>query len=270
MRSAPWRSGADLARCAKSNARRGFVVAVFVALLVVPRDAFAMHLTDGVLPTSWCIGWALVALPIVALAWRKLEAQRRRDPQSTPLVAMVGAAVFAISCMPIPVPMVGTCSHPRGVGLAAILVGPARTILLTVVALLLQALFLAHGGITTLGADVLSMGIVGGLTGYAVFHVAHRAGVGLWGAAFLAGLLSDWATYATTALEIALGLHGDRSTAGLFAAVVVAFVPTQVPLGVLEGFMTAGALTFMRRRRPDLLARAHIAIVAVGAACVFA
>jgi cobalt/nickel transport system permease protein len=265
MRSARGRPGADLTRCAKSPAHRGLVVAVVVSLLVVPRDAFAMHLTDGVLPASWCLTWTLVALPIVALAWRRYDTRRRHDACPTPLVAMVGAAVFAISCMPIPVPTVGTCSHPCGVGLAAILVGPSLTIILTLIALLLQALFLAHGGITTLGADVLSMGIVGGLTGWAVFRIARRAGVALWGAAFLAGLLSDWATYAATAMEIALGLHGDRSAARLFALVVLAFVPTQLPLGVLEGFMTAGALAFVRHRRPDLLVR--LGIVEAGAAC---
>ena len=186
MRSAPWRSGADLTRCAKSPAHRGFAALVVVALVALPRDALAMHLTDGVLPASWCLAWTLLALPIVALAWRKLDARRRDEARSTPFVAMVGAAVFAISCMPIPVPTVGTCSHPCGVGLAAILVGPSLTIVLTLVALVLQALFLAHGGVTTLGADVLSMGIVGGLTGFAVFRMARRAGVAFWGAAFLA------------------------------------------------------------------------------------
>ena len=63
-------------------------------------------------------------------------------------------------------------------------------------------------------------------------------------AAFLAGLLSDWATYAATSLLLALGLHGDASLGTMFASIAIAFVPTQVPLGVLEGFMAAGAYRF--------------------------
>ena len=172
---------------------------------------------------------------------------------------MAGAAVFALSCMPIPVPVAGTCSHPCGTGLAAVLLGPWAAVLITVVALAIQALFLAHGGITTFGADVLSMGIAGSFTGYFVFRIGRRAGISLWGAAFLAGVLSDWATYATTAAEIALGLHGDRSVLSLFATVVVAFVPTQLPLGILEGFLTGGALAFVHERRPDLLSNLGIA-----------
>src|SRR5882672_11110700 len=126
MRSAPWRPGADLARSAQT-----FVVCrvlgwvVPVALLLVPRDASAMHLADGVLPARWCLVWTLAALPFVAVALRRFERGRRRDPFSPPLAAMVGAAVFALSCMPIPVPTARTCSHPCGTRLAAILLGPS-------------------------------------------------------------------------------------------------------------------------------------------------
>jgi cobalt/nickel transport system permease protein len=217
-----------------------------------------MHLSDGILPAMSCVVWSVLAAGFVALAFARFDRDRLRDPQLAPLMAMLGAAVFAISCMPVPVPVVGTCSHPCGTGLAAILVGPLPTILLTTVALLLQALFLAHGGLTTLGADIMSMGVAGGLAGYVVFHALRRAGVGLWGAAFVAGVLSDWATYATTALELAFGLASPRSVLSLFGSVSLAFAPTQLPLGLLEGALTAGAIGFVWRHRPKLLARLQV------------
>jgi cobalt/nickel transport system permease protein len=263
MRSTPRRSGAVLTSCVGKQANRLlFCVVALLAGLAGPSSAHAMHLADGVLPPSSCIAWSLVALGFVTVAFRKFDAARLRDERLGPLVAMIGAAVFAISCMPVPVPFVGTCSHPCGTGLAAILVGPLLTVLLTTVALLLQALFLAHGGITTLGADIISMGVAGGFVGWAVFRLGRRAGIGLFGAAFLAGLLSDWATYATTALELSLGLHGDGSIARLFGAVALAFAPTQIPLGLLEGALTGGAIAWVYRRRPALLAR--LAVVTVG------
>lgn len=260
MRTTPSRSGADLARTAEPSTFRPTAFSLFflAALLLLPRSALAMHLSDGVLPASWCAVWTLVALPFAVFALRRFERLRREDPLSTPLAAMVGAAVFALSCMPIPVPFVGTCSHPCGTGLAAVVLGPSMAVLLTVVALALQAVFLAHGGVTTFGADIVSMGVVGGFAGYAVFQLARRVGLGLWAAGFLAGLTSDWATYLTTATEMALALHGDRPTLAFFAAVVAAFVPTQLPLGILEGILTGGALAFVERRRPDLLTRLRI------------
>ena len=84
-----------------------------------------------------------------------------------PLVGLLAAVVFIISCMPIPVPTAGTCSHPCGTAISAILVGPYISVLISTVALLIQALVMAHGGLTTLGADIVSMGVVGSFTGYA-------------------------------------------------------------------------------------------------------
>ena len=55
----------------------------------------------------------------------------------------------------------GSCSHPTGTGLGAVLFGPAAVSVLAAIVLVFQALLLAHGGITTLGANDFSMGIVG-------------------------------------------------------------------------------------------------------------
>jgi cobalt/nickel transport system permease protein len=170
-----------------------------LALCAVPGTAHAMHITEGILPAPWAGLWFLVAIPFVAWGLRDLQVRSRRTPFFKPMVGLVGAAVFVISCMPIPVPVAGTTSHPTGTGLAAILIGPPLTVVVASIALLLQALFLAHGGLTTLGANIVSMGIVGGLTGYGVFHAARRLRLPSWLAAFLAGLVSDWATYAVTA-----------------------------------------------------------------------
>jgi len=123
---------------------------------------------------------------------------------------------------------------------------------------LLQAILLAHGGLTTLGADLLSMGVAGAFAGYGAFHLLRRARAPLPVAAFGAGLLSDWATYAVTALELAGALHGPRSFFKALVAIVLAFVPTQLPLGILEALLTAGAVGFVVHRRPDLARHLHL------------
>jgi cobalt/nickel transport system permease protein len=249
---------AAAAELTASRWRRRAGLCLGLALWLGPRSAHAMHLAEGILPLPWAALWTAAALPFVALALRLYRRRTQRDLFYRPLVAMVAAAVFLISCMPIPVPTAGTCSHPCGTGLGAILIGPWMTILVTLVALLLQALLLAHGGITTLGADVLSMGVAGAFAGYAAFHGLLRVGAPPWLAAFAAGLLSDWATYAVTALELASALHGARPFGELFLAVGAAFVPTQLPLGILEGILSAGAVTFLYRRRRDILERLDV------------
>lgn len=228
-------------------------IAPIVALFALPDAAEAMHIAEGILPAPWAGFWYMVALPFVAWGLHDLRVRSRRTPLFKPMVGLVGAAVFVISCMPIPVPVAGTCSHPAGTGLAAILIGPALTAVVASIALLLQALFLAHGGLTTLGANTVSMGIVGGLAGYGMFHAARRLRLPDWTAAFLAGLVSDWATYAMTSFELASALRGSGSLESMFAAIAVAFLPTQLPLGILEGVVSAGVCRFIQSRRPELL-----------------
>lgn len=212
-----------------------------------------MHISEGILPGSWAGLWFAVSLPFLYWGLHDLKVRSQRTPQFKALVGLVGTAVFIISCMPIPVPTAGSCSHPCGTGLAAMLIGPSLTIVVTSVALVLQALFLSHGGLTTLGADIVSMGVAGAFLGYGAFHALRKLNLPILAAAFAAGVISDWGTYTVTSLQLASALHGSGSFPHMFAAIFLAFVPTQLPLGIFEGFLCAGAYQFVRTRRPDLL-----------------
>jgi cobalt/nickel transport system permease protein len=156
------------------------------------------------------------------------------------------------------VPVAGTCSHPCGTGISGILLGPGISALVALVALFMQALFLAHGGLSTLGANVLSMGVMGSLAGYAAFKLMRRLNLGLAPSGFMAGLLADWATYAGTSFILASGIRGNEAFLPLFLKILIAFRPTQLPLGILEGFMTAGMVVLLSRKRPDILIRLKI------------
>jgi cobalt/nickel transport system permease protein len=223
-----------------------------VPLFAAP-PVHAMHISEGILPMQWAILWFVLSVPFVAWGLRTLRIRSKEEPHLKAMVGLVGAAVFVISCMPIPVPTAGTCSHPCGTGMAAILIGPSLTVVVASIALVLQALFLAHGGLTTLGANIFSMGVMGAFTGYGVFVLTRRLGAPWVVAAFMAGLLSDWAVYAGTSFSLATALHGDGSVASMFLTILLAFVPTQVPLGILEGFITAGAYRLVHNRRPEFL-----------------
>ena len=218
----------------------------------------AMHVSEGILPLPWAALWCAVALPFVAMGLRRLRAMAREDLSWKPLVGLLAAVVFVISCMPVPVPTAGTCSHPCGTGMTAILVGPFISSLVAAVALLIQALLLAHGGLSTWGANIVSMGVAGPFAGYLAFRSLRFMGAGLAVSAFLAGLLSDWATYLATSAVLASGIRGDAQFLPLFGKIAVAFIPTQLPLGILEGTMTAGMVVLLHRKRPDLLVRMKV------------
>jgi cobalt/nickel transport system permease protein len=231
------------------------LLTAFLPVILQPSYSFAMHISEGILPFSWALFWFVASAPFLALGLRTLARRSEADIASKPLVGMVAAVVFVISCMPVPVPMAGTCSHPCGTGLAAVLLGPTLGVVAAAVALLIQALFLSHGGLSTWGANLFSMGVIGSFAGYAVFRGLRLAGVGVVAAAFAAGLVADWATYASTAMIMAAGIRGASPFWPLAGKITLAFVPTQLPLGIIEGAITAGMVSLLRKKRPDLLAR---------------
>ncbi|MBI4848318.1 MAG: energy-coupling factor ABC transporter permease [Nitrospirae bacterium] len=232
-----------------------FFNSFLLVTLVLVTDAHAMHISEGILPFNWAALWFAAAVPFVAYGLYRLKKLSAVDPSFKPLVGLMAAIVFIISCMPIPVPTAGTCSHPAGTGISAILVGPAISVLVTAVALLIQALFLAHGGLSTWGADIFSMGVMGSFAGFLTFRALRSVKVNMAVAAFIAGVLADWATYMTTSVELASGIRGDSPFLPLFYKILIAFIPTQLPLGILEGAMTSGMVVLLYKRRPDLLVK---------------
>lgn len=154
------------------------------------------------------------------------------------ILALTGAFVFVLSSLKIP-SVTGSCSHMTGTGLGAILFGPCVTSILGIIVLLFQAILLAHGGITTLGANCFSMAIAGPILAYAVYKLLTKMNVNRKVTVFLAAFLGDLFTYCVTSVELAAAYPSE---VGGFGASVVKFLgifaTTQVPLAVIEGILT--------------------------------
>jgi len=215
-----------------------------------------MHIMEGFLPHPWWEIWFALSLPVVAYGIYKMNNVIKENRETLPLLAVAGAFIFVISSLKLP-SVTGSCSHPTGTGIGAILFGPAITSVLSVVVLIYQAVFLAHGGITTLGANVFSMGIVGPVVGYLIYKSCAKYGM-LFGA-FLAGALSDWATYAVTSIQLALAY--PAATGGVlasFKAFLAIFSVTQIPLAIVEGVVTALMFKYILQMRSDVLVRLNV------------
>ena len=219
----------------KTADRIGLTTLPVLIVLLAGTEAQAMHIAEGILPFNWAAVWFAVALPFVVCGLHRLKIRAKEDLSFKPLAGLMAAAVFIISALPVPVPFAGTCSHPCGTGISGILLGPAISTLITAAALIIQALFLAHGGLSTLGADIVSMGVVGSLAGYLTFRALRSLGFSMVVAGFTAGLAADWLTYLTTSVELATGLSNGADFLPLFTKIVIAFLPTQLPLGILKG-----------------------------------
>ncbi len=212
-----------------------------------------MHIEDGILsPLAWG-SWYAVTTGFIIPGVREIKKKVQENLSYKPFLAMTGVAVFVISAMHLPVPVTGSCSHPCGTPLAAIVVGPFATAVISAIVLFFQAIFLGHGGITTIGANDFSMGIVGGISGYLSWKLLRSLRSPLWLAAGAAGFVGDIATYLTSSFELALSLHGHVPLLKQWMIFFMGYGPTQLPLAIAEAVFTASVLQVMVNRRPDLL-----------------
>lgn len=161
-----------------------------------------MHIMEGFLPFAHAVGWTLASAPFVAYGLHAVKKRIRDKPEQRMLLGVAAAFSFVLSALKLP-SVTGSCSHPTGTGLGALLFGPAAMAPIGAVVLLFQALLLAHGGLTTLGANLFSMAIVGPFAAAAIFRLARGVKCSFAVSVFLAASLADLLTYVTTSAQLA-------------------------------------------------------------------
>ena len=216
-------------------------MALIMGELLAPR-AFAMHIMEGYLPVGMSLIWFAVCVPFWIMGFIALKKTVKEHPKSISIIAIAGAFIFVISSLKIP-SVTGSCSHMTGTGLAAILFGPTSVSILGVIVLLFQAILLAHGGLTTLGANTFSMAIAGPLVTYFIYKAMTKANVKKNVSIFTSAALGDLFTYCVTALQLAIAYPAkDGGIATSIVKFMGVFAPTQLPLAIIEGLLTTAII----------------------------
>ena len=219
----------------------------------LPTAAGAMHIMEGYLPVGHCIAWGALCLPFLAwglIAIKKITARHRK---AILLLAMMGAYAFILSALKIP-SVSASSSHPTGTGLGAVLFGAPVMAVLGILVLVFQALLLAHGGLTTLGANTFSMAVAGPFLSWGIYHLLHRCRVNQAVSVGVACALGDLFTYVVTSVQ--LGISHPSPVGGVGAAVAEflgIFAVTQIPLAVVEGILSSVVFLLLQNfAKPEL------------------
>lgn len=211
--------------------------ALAISFGIIP-TANAMHIMEGYLPPISCVVWGVVCLPFLAAGFFSIKNTLKTNRRSITILAMAGAFIFVISSLKIP-SVTGSCSHMTGTGLGALLFGPSAVSILGIIVLLFQAILLAHGGLTTLGANCFSMAIAGPFVSFGIYKLCLKLKVNKLAAVFLAASIGDLFTYCITSVQLAMAHPSEAGGIGASMAKFLAvFAPTQVPLVILEGILT--------------------------------
>lgn len=214
-----------------------------------PRE---MHIMEGFLPPLWAAFWYVLMIPFWAMGYRTVRDVVTRKPETRLLLGLVGAFTFVLSSLKIP-SVTGSSSHPTGTGLGALLFGPWVMAIIGTIVLLFQALLIAHGGLTTLGANAFSMAVVGPFVAYGIWRgLQGRLNEG-W-VVFLAAAMADLITYVVTSVQLALAYPDPISGfLGSFAKFAAIFAVTQIPLAISEGILTVLIFKALRGSAPQEL-----------------
>ena len=212
-----------------------------------------MHLSEGILPIEQSIAWSAAAVPAVLWSIQGEAKARKEDPSSAVLMAGATSLLFAGTLMPLPVPVVGATSHICLTPLLALIVGVRRVIWPTFLILLLHAMFFAHGGMTTLGVNTLTLGLIGPVFTVLMWNLCRSMGAkGAVGFGIAIGL-GGMSVYVTDAAVLAFALADTANPATTFGVVLVGFAPVQLPLSVLEAVVSVYIIRALVARRESLV-----------------
>ncbi|AGF58023.1 cobalt/nickel transport system permease protein [Clostridium saccharoperbutylacetonicum] len=214
------------------------LAAAFAMFFGVSPAANAMHIMEGYLPPQFCIIWGVVCIPFIVAGYLSIKKTLSEHRRAITILAMAGAFVFVLSSLKIP-SVTGSCSHMTGTGLGTILFGPSAVSILGIIVLIFQAILLAHGGITTLGANTFSMAIAGPFVSYGIYKLCKVLKINKYVGIFLAAAIGDLFTYCVTSIQLALAYPSESG--GIIVSAIkflAVFAPTQVPLAIIEGILT--------------------------------
>lgn len=204
-----------------------------------------MHIPDAFMPLPQAAVYWLLAIIFIALALKWAREELNED--KIPLVAVLAAGIFAIQAFNLPVGM-GTSGHLVGGALAAIVLGsPYAAVFILTIVLIIQGVIFGDGGITTMGANIINMGVIGGFVGFYSYEGIKSATKNTYVSAGIAAWLACVIAALACAVEMAI--------AGTFPLVpgLVAMGLYHAIIGIIEGVITAGAIYLIASARPDLL-----------------
>lgn len=207
-----------------------------------------MHIPDGFLSVAVSIVFWVLSIAIILAALSRVN--RELGEREVPVMGVLAAAIFAGQMLNFTVTG-GTSGHLLGAALAAILLGPWAAVLVMTSVVSVQALIFQDGGLLVLGANLFNMAVIGSFVGYSIYRLVQWVARGQRWGIFAGGFLAAWASIEISALSAALQLALSGTSPANIAFPAMGGIHALIGIG--EGLITLGALSFVYAARRDLL-----------------
>jgi cobalt/nickel transport system permease protein len=206
-----------------------------------------MHIPDGILNPYACIAMYIVAFSFLAWAWHGIKKNHPR--YIIPLIGVVSSLLLVIQLVEFPVAGGGSTWHFLGGTAISMILGPFACVISMTITLIIQALALGDGGITTFGANLFNMAVIGALSFFIVKAFLSRGfstkrlAIGV----FVASFISNVCTALAVGIEI--GLFPMVGTLGGLFVTVTSMLFWYVPTGIIEGIVASSLIVSLSRLR---------------------
>jgi len=213
-----------------------------------------MHMADALL--SPVVGGSMWAATAATTVYCSAKVRHSLDDRKVPLMGVLAAFVFAAQMINFSIPATGSSGHLGGGLILAILLGPYAAFLAIASVLGVQALFFADGGLLALGCNIFNLGV---FPCFIAYPLIYKKIVG--NNPTKNRLLTGSLIAAVVGLQLgAFGVVMETTMSGISELPFISFVlimqPIHLAIGVVEGVVTAGVISFIWQARPEILERA--------------
>jgi cobalt/nickel transport system permease protein len=216
-----------------------------------------MHMADALI--SPAVGGTMWVATAATTVYCAKKAREDLDESKVPLMAVLGAFIFAAQMLNFAIPGTGSSGHLGGGLILAILLGPYEAFLVIASVLSVQALFFADGGLLALGCNIFNLGFFPAFIAYPFVYkpIVGKDPVPSAWRIVLGSMLA-----AIVGLQLgAFGVVVETVMSGIselpFITFMLAMLPIHLAIGLVEGGVTATVVLFVRRAQPEILTRAE-------------
>jgi cobalt/nickel transport system permease protein len=215
-----------------------------------------MHMADALL--SPAVGATMWAGSMAAIGYSSKKLKENIDNKTIPLMGVMGAFIFAAQMINFTIPGTGSSGHLGGGMILAAILGPYAAFLVMASVLMVQALFFADGGLLALGCNIWNLGIY---PCFLVYPLIYKpiAGDGTDAKRiYIAAIVSVIIALQLGAFSVVLETLLSGKSELPFGTFVLLMQPIHLAIGLVEGIVTAGIISYVQKARPEIL-QANIA-----------
>ena len=210
-----------------------------------------MHMADALL--SPAVGATFWAGTIGTIGYASKKLKEHLDDRKIPLMGVLGAFIFASQMINFTIPGTGSSGHLGGGMILAALLGPHAAFLVMASVLTVQALFFADGGLLALGCNIWNLGIYPCFVAYPLIYKPLAGDGRSARRILLASMAGGIVGLQMGAFSVVLQTLLSGNSELPLGAFVLMMQPVHLAIGVVEGFVTAGVIGYVRASRPEIL-----------------